>query len=867
MKLIDLLLRLYPAEFRSRFGGEIREYHDARVRERRAPWGRIIADHFLSAVREQLHAVGPDVKYAIRSLVSRPAFAAVVILTIALGVGANGAVFSIVNGVLLKALPYPDADRLVAFRHEPTQWLLSEPQYDTYRDKVTTLSSLAAYTRSEGNLSGETESERIGLASVTPNLFATLGVQPTGRGFAESDVARPSAVVILSHGLWTRLFGATTFAAGKTVTLNGVKRTVIGVMPASFQYPDASIDLWVPICSQRTCSSLTTQAPNEVDGWTNHYLFAVGRLRDGVTLGAMRRQAVAVARQIMRDRPENFNSAQPLTPHVETVRDSIVGKTRPYLVALFGAVAFILLIVCANVANLLLARGNSRQREIALRAAIGASRRRIFVQLITESLVMSLIGGAAGLLLAWGGTKLLVALAPVSLPRLDQVHVDATVVVFSIAVAVAAGLVFGLVPATRHLNHSPGDALRSAAKGSSQRGGSNRTRGALVVAEVAIAVVLLTGAGMLVRSLIHLEETDMGLRPHGALTAKVSLTSSAYNDEQSIRYFGDLLTRVRAIPGVRVAGASRWLPVVDVGGLWDVVIEGKRFPPAQTPTVEPQEITPGWIAAMGMTILRGRDFTDADRLGAPLVGIISETMAKRYWPDADAVGRRFRLGGRDSMWVTVVGIVRDMQARGPGETQEPSMYLPYLQVKQSGYFVSRSMSLVIRTDGDPPAIVNPVRAAVADIDRRVPVSAVRTLESVVATATANRKFSTTLLAAFSLLAVLLAAVGIYGVMSYSVSERTFEIGVRMALGAERSRVLGLILGGGVRLAVIGIAIGLLGAAAMTRSIQSLLVGVPTIDFRTMASVAVGLCAVAALAAYLPARRATRVAPSEALRSG
>jgi putative ABC transport system permease protein len=868
MKLIDFLLRLYPAEFRARYGREVREYHEARVRESQAPVGRIIVDHFVSAVREQLHAVGPDVKYALRSLAARPAFAAVVILTIALGVGANGAVFSIVNGVLLKSLPYPEAERVIAFRHEPTQWLISEPQYALYRDQLTTLESFAAFSRTEGNLATETVSERIGLVSATPNLFATLRVQPMlGRGFGEADVARPSAVVVLSHALWARAFASDSGIVGKTLTLGGVKRTVIGVMPASFKYPDAQAQMYLPICTQRACESLTKLAPNEADGWVNHYLSGVGRLRPGVSVDDLRLQANGLARRIMREHAQYFDPAGPLTPHINTLRDETVGATRPYLVALFGAVIVILLIVCANVANLLLARGNSRQRELALRAAIGASRRRIVLQLLTESLVMSAIGGLAGLALAWGGTRVLVWLAPESLPRLDQVQVDGAVVLFSLAVSIAAGMIFGIVPALRHARHSPADVLRSGGKGTAMRGGSNRTRGALVVAEVGLAVVLMTGAGMLVRSLVNLQETDIGFRPAGALTAKVSLTQSAYNNDQSIQYFTELLQRVRAVPGVQSAGAARWLPVVDAGGLWDVAIDGKSFPTGQAPAAVPQEVTPGWFSAMGMSIVTGRDFAESDWAEAPLVAIISEAMSTRYWPEGNPLGKRFRLGSSNAPWVTIVGVVRDLRARGPADAPEPTMYYPFAQVGKSGYFVPRSMSLVVRTQGDPLALTVPVRAAVAAADRTVPVSNVRTLEDVVATATANRSFSTTLIANFALLALLLAAIGIYGVMSYSVSERSFEIGVRMALGAERAQVLAMILGGGVRLALIGVAIGLVGALAMARGIRSMLVGVPAVDVTTMFGAALALCGVAALAAFIPARRATRVQPTDALRSG
>jgi predicted permease len=465
----------------------------------------------------------------------------------------------------------------------------------------------------------------------------------------------------------------------------------------------------------------------------------------------------------------------------------------------------------------------------------------------------------------------LVTLAPESLPRLDQIDVDRTVVLFSLAVSVLAGIVFGVVPALRSAGQAPADALRSAGKGNAQRSGSARTRSTLVVAEVALAVILLTGAGMLVRSLVHLQEMDVGFRPIGALTAKVSISGSVngtpYGDPQTVQFFSQLLSRVRALPGVRAAGAARWLPVVDAGGLWDIQIEGKSYPPGQGAAAVPQDVTPGLFQAMGMRLVQGRDFTDADRVGTPPVVIVDEAFVRRYLPEGNPLGKRFRLGGRDSAWVSIVGVVSSIQARGPGDVPEPTMYYPYLQVQQTGYYVSRSMTLVVRTDGDPLALANPIRLATSSMDKGVPVSNVRTLDDVVGTATANRRFSTTLLANFAVLALLLAAIGIYGVMSYSVSERTFEIGVRMALGAERSSVMGLILGGGARLAVAGVVIGLAGAAVLGRWIQSLLVGVPRFDLATMAGVAAVLCAAGLLAAFVPARRATRVDPTDALRQG
>ena len=869
MKLIDVLLRLYPEEFRSRFGRDIRAFHEERIRERRPPWSRIVFDHFTSAVREQAHALGPDIRSAIRSLRSRPAFAAVVILTVALGVGANGAVFSIVNGVLLKPLPYGEADQVLVLTHEPPQWLVAEPQFALYRDRLTTLEAISAYSTGEGNLSTAEMPERIAFASVTRNFFSTLGVRPMlGHGFVEGDdVHRPARAVVLSHGLWARRYAADPAIVGKLITLNGVKRTVVGVMPAGFQYPRPETELWLPICSQRTCASLTTLVPNEADGWANHYLFVIGRMRANTTVDDVRRQMNGLAQGIMRDHPGYFDAKTPLTPRVMSIQEEITGATRPYLVALLGAVGFVLLIVCVNVANLLLARGSGRRREMALRAAIGASRRRLVIQLLTESIVLSLIGGLAGLALAWSGNRVLIAIAPSSLPRLDQIRMDGTVVLYSLALAFVAGILFGVIPAFRQAADTPADALRSSGKGHGHHFGSARTRNVLVVAEIALAMVLLTGAGMLARSLIHLQETEVGFRGEGALTAKVSLSGNAYDNDRSLRFFDGLLPQIRALPGVRSAGAARWLPVVDEGGHWGIVIEGQTPPPGMGPAAVPQEVTPGFFAAMGTPVLTGRDFGDQDRVGAPLVAIVSQSFVRAYLPNEDPLGRRFRLGSSNSPWVSIVGVVADWKARGPTDIPEPSMFFPYAQVGTSGYYVPRSLSLVVRTNGDPLALANPVRAVVRSIDPNVPVSSVRTLDDVLATATANRRFSTTLIMNFAVLALVLASIGIYGVISYSVAERTYEIGVRLALGAERSTVLRLILLGGARLAIAGVGLGLLGAVVLTRWIRSLLVGIPTFDMATIATVATVLAAVALLAAFLPAWRATRIDPTQALRAG
>jgi predicted permease len=851
------------------------DFHDERIRESGAGWPKIVLDHLTSAAREHVRELArptvvdfngssplmirQDVHFALRGLVRRPLFATVVIATIALGVGANAAIFSVVNAVLLRPLPYPEPDRVVSFGHTSPTWLASVPEFLDYERELRSFESLAAYTQSEGNLATPDEPERITIAAVSPDFFAALRMRPQlGRTFApDEDIVMPATVVVMSHGLWQRRFGADPGIIGKTIRFNGLPRTVAGVMPRNFDYPTARTDLWLPL-PRVNGDSLADR--------TNHYLFMVGRLSAGVPLARALNEATVVARRMMREHENSYDPNAPLVPVIVRVSDSLVGATRPYLWTLFGAVGFVLLIVCANVANLLLAHGEGRRKEMAVRTALGASRRRILVQLLTESTVFALAGGALGTLLAWGGTRALIALGPPSVPRLDLVGVDWVVLSYALITSLVAGLLFGLVPAARGSREAPAETLKAGARASSQ-GASRRMRRSLVIVEVALAVVMLSGAGMLLQSLLNLEREDLGFDARSVLTAKVSPSSNTYNDQRSIVFYAQLLDRVRGLPGVRSAGAAGWLPAVDAGGLWGLLAEGQsydRLP--RSPTAVPQQVTDGYFAAMGMPIVAGRDFTAADRESGPYVVIVSKALARELWPDADPLGKRFRLGG-DSTFMTVVGVVNDIRSRGFHDTPEPTMYFPYAQTRETAYFMPRAMNLVVRTAGDPLAIANQVKAIVRSMDVTVPVSNVRTLEQVVGTSVANRRFSTALLGGFAALALVLAGIGIYGVISYGVSERRFEIGVRMALGAERGSVLAAVLGDGIRMALAGVVIGVAGAVAVARVLRSLLVGVPVVDVVTLGAVALGIVAVAAAASFFPARRATAISAMEALRAG
>jgi predicted permease len=678
--------------------------------------------------------------------------------------------------------------------------------------------------------------------------------------------------MIMSYDLWQQRFGGDPSVIGRRVTLNGAPRTVIGVMPERFSFPLKETRVWLPTCSLRACASLTTNQPDTLDGFANHYLNLVARLRDGFTRDQAFSEANALARQIMREHPGQFSIAAPLVPEIHQLRDQLVGSARPFLIALLSAVGVVLLIVCANVASLLLSRGEARRREMSLRMALGAPRRRLVTQLLTEAVTLSIIGGVAGLALAWAGSRGLVALAPPSLPRLDEIRVDWLVVVFGVLVSLAAGIVFGIAPAMRASREDPAEAITSSGKGASAGRRSARARHAFVVAEVALSMVLLSGAGMLVRSLIHMQRQDMGFDTAGALTAKISLNNGpSYSDGRVIQFYQDMQTRLRAMRGTQAVGAARWLPVTDQGGSWDIIVDGKTFPPGQTPTPTPQEVTPGWFAAMGTRIKQGRDFTDADRAGSPLVAIVSEGLARKIWGDEGALNRRFRLGGKnsDSLWVTVIGVVGDIRARNFTDQPEPTMYFAYPQAASSSYYVSRTMSFVVRAQPgvDPMTFANQVRSAAGSLDPSAAVSNVMSLDAVVGTVTANRRFSTMLIAGFAALALVLATIGIYGVISYAVSERRFELGVRMALGADRGDVMSLVVGEGVRLAAIGVAIGIIGAIALSRIMSTMLVGARGVDVMTLSAMSAVLGFAGALASLLPARRATAASPTEALRSG
>jgi len=873
-RLYRRLLRLYPPSFRQRYGeGMLDFYRERRRAAGPGVWPRLLFDLLVSAAAERLRAepgtsaeritmntLLQDLRQSLRGLARTPGFTAVVLITLALGIGANAAIFSVVNGVLLRPLPFPDPDRLVDVRHQEPYWNVSEPEFSDYRRELG-LERLAAYTDWDANLAGDTEPVRITGARVSDQFFAVMGVNPLmGRTFApeeELPAQVPSPVVVISEAVWRSQFGADPAILSREIRLNGVPRRVIGVMPASFGFPAAGTSVWLPL--RLNYDSLWTR--------NNHYLLLVGRLRPGATAGQVEASANLLTRRWLTDFPEFYTPDKPFTAEIKPLTDRMLNNTRPYLVTLLAAVGFVLLIACANVANLLLIRGEARRRELGIRTALGATGRRLVARQLTESGVLAMAGGGLGLLVAWGGVRVLLSLAPDTLPRLEHVRLDGAVLLFTLAVSLGTGLLFGLVPAARAAREDAVTALRDGAR-SSSRGGS-RMRQALVVGEVALAVIMLSGAGVLLRSLRSLQQTDIGFDPGRILTARISLPPLNYpNDARAIALVQQLEERVRGLPGVVNAGVMGWTPVVGSGGTWSIVFDGREIREiAAAPSADPWQVTPGLFGTLGVRMARGRAFTDQDAESAPPVAIVNEALAKMLWPGLDPVGHTLRMFGPQSPWVTVVGVAGDILSRGVGKDAPPTMYFPYAQAGKSAYYLPRQITLAVKTGGRPEVISGAVSRIVHELDPGAPVSEVSSMEAVMGTALASRRFTTVLLGWFAALALLLAGVGIYGVIAYGVSQRTYEIGLRQALGADRGAVLALIVTEGLRLTAAGLVIGLLGTLATGQLIRSLLVNVKVTDPLTLIGVAVLLAGVAGVASWIPARRAVMVSPTEALRGG
>jgi putative ABC transport system permease protein len=809
--------------------------------------------------REAMRDVVQDLRYALRALRRAPGFAAVAVLTIALGIGATTAIFSVVNALILRPLPYRDADRIVMVWMDNTRMgidkdIHSYPDFVDYRADSTALSGLAGFRYVAFNLTGSDAPQRVRGVATMASLFSVLGVPPAlGRVYREEEEQDGrDGVVIVSHGFWTRALGADSAALGTTLQMNGRPHTVIGVMPADFTFPDRDTDLWVPL----------VVPPQLQSARGTFWLRAIGRLAPGVSREQAQAALATVASRLARDYPQLDGYGV----NVTSLPDEIVGGTvRTALWVMFGAVAAVLLIACANVANLLLSRAATREREIGVRVALGASRSRLVHQLLTESVLLAIVGGGAGIALAWAGLRALRRLAPADLPRIEQIAIDPTVLAFTLVLSVVTGVLFGLVPALQGARASLSDVLREGGG----RGGTTgrqglRLRRSLIGAQVALVVVLLTGAGLMIRSVIEMQRVDLGFRPDHLLTMRLQLPASRYDSAAKISAFYDeLLERTRALPLVQGAAAITDIFLSETPNSTGFAIEGVPLPPAAERVEVPVDVvTPDYFQVMGIPLLQGRTFGPQDDSNAPQVVMINSAMARRYWPDGDAIGKRFSYGGDgdDAQWMTIVGVVGDMRRTGFDRAVRYETFLPFSQNQ------ARSLTLVVRTTGTPSAISGSVREVVQSIDRDQPVFAVETMDRTLAGMVAERRFSMVLLGTFAALALVLAVVGIYGVTAYLVAQRAREIGVRIALGAEPRSVVRMVVRQGMTVAAIGLAAGVVGALVLTRLMTGLLYGVSATDATTFVAVTGVLLLVTVVANYLPARRAARADPVVALRA-
>jgi len=797
-----------------------------------------------------------DLLFGARILVKKPGFTWIAVMTLALGIGANSGVFSVVNAVLLRPLPYPEPERLIRlWESNPgrgwPEFPAAAPNFEDWRKQQSVCEQLAAYEFTTFNLTGDGEPQRVAALGVTATLFPALGILPAlGRNFlSEEERAGGNRVAILSDGLWHRRFGADPNLIGRQIQLNGQSYTVVGVMPPRFQLTRGT-ELWVPLVLDPAVY------PWRADR-SNHNLQVIGRLKPGVSLAQAQAAMETIARQLEQQYPKS-NAGWGV--RMRTFYDWIVPEQiRRAMLVLLAAVGLVLLIACANVANLLLARASTRQREMAIRAALGASRARIMRQLLTESLLLSTLGGLAGVLLALWGTDLIRASTALNLPRLDETRLDAQVLGFTFIVSLLTALIFGLAPAWQASKLDLNETLKEGGR-SGSGGARQQLRGALVIGEVALALVLLLGAGLMIRSLAHLQNVPLGFAPENALTMQVSLPTSKYGEHAPVNFFNQLLERLRVVPGVMDAAAVTQPPLSGSGG-WamEVTLEGREAAASDAKlSAATFAVTPRYFHTMGIPLLQGRDFTEQDRGGAPLALIVSEAFARRFWPNENPIGKRFRPGTFDSFG-TVVGVVGNVRQVSLDNEGGPAFYFSHGHIGMPGLVV------VVRTVAPPETLTAALRAQVHALDHDLPVYNVRAMEQFVSNAAGQPRFQTLLLGLFSAVALLLAAIGSYGVMAYAVTERTHEIGVRMALGAQASDVLRLVVRQGMMLSLVGVAIGLALAFGLTRFLRSLLYQVSPTDALTFALIPVLLIGVTLLACYVPARRATKVDPMVALR--
>ena len=805
-----------------------------------------------------------DLRYGFRMLRRNPGFTLIAVLSLGLGIGANTAIFSVVNAVLLRALPFSEPERLVmvwedvSFAGFPRN-TPAPANYADWKAQNSSFESLAAMDGRSFNLTGDGEPQKVAAYGVTANFFPLLGVNPVlGRVFLpEEDQPEANKVVALGYRLWQQRYGGDPDIIGRELLLSGEKYSVVAVMPSSFQFMESYIGLWVPMAF--TPQALTQRG--------SHYLNVVGRMKTGVTLEQANADIQTIQQRISRDYPDE---AGRVSAYVMPLREFVAGDLRRPLLVLLVAVGFVLLIACANVANLLLSRAASRQREIAVRTALGAGRWRIIRQLLTESVVLSTAGALVGVLLALWSFSFLRQLIPDALTLTTRLDLDMRVLGYTSLVALFTGIVFGLAPALQASRVDIHAALKQSGGRPGLSAGGNRFRGAMVVAEVALALVLLVGAGLLIQTFVKLRDQYSGLQPANVLTLRTVLPRNKYPEPKQRRvFYNQVLERVQSLPGVISAGYTTTVPLEWKGGTSGFYPEGLTIEQARAGGLSydanHRQVTDDYLKTMGMTMRQGRYFDDGDNEQTSPVVIVNETMARQYWPGGDAIGKRFKLGDPEEKrpWMTIVGVIGDVRQMGVEEPVKAEMYIPQRQINDHQFFAPRD--LVLRTAVDPMSLVNAVRDQIRAVDPDQPISNIRTMDEVLGEETAPRRLSVTLLTVFASLALLLSALGIYGVLAYFVVQHTPEIGLRLALGAPQRDILGLVLKKGMTLAVLGVGIGLGAAFALTRLMSSLLFGMSATDPATFALIALLLMTVALLACYLPARRAMKVDPMVALR--
>jgi putative ABC transport system permease protein len=800
-----------------------------------------------------------DIRYGVRGLLKRPGFTVIALITLALGIGANTAIFSVVNAVLLRPLPFQKPEELVivwedaAFAGFPHN-TPAPANYVDWKAQNQSFADMAASHETSFNLTGDGEPERVSSYAVTANFFPLLGVQPVlGRSFlTEEDQPGANKVVVLSYSLWQSRYGGDRNILNRAILLNGEKHSVVGVMPASFQFFAKDVRLWVPIALDQ-------------EDWANrggHYLTVVARLKPGVSVTQAQADMNAVMHRIAVDHPGETMEGK-LGAVVLPVRDEFVGDARSSLIVLLVAVAFVLLIACANVAGLLLARAVARRKEIALRMALGAGRARVIRQLLTESLLLAVAAGVLGSLLAYASFTFLQGLVPEQIELATSLKLDVRILIFTIAISIVTGIIFGLMPALQSANFDLNDALKQS---SGRVTSTGRLRSAMIVFEVALSIVLLVGAGLLIQTLFQLFRQYSMLEPEKILTMRTVLPREKYKElQQRDNYYQQVLQRVEHLPGVVAAGYSTSIPLDWKGGTSGFYPEGLKAPiPGMAYDANDRQVSANYLKAMNIALRQGRYFDNRDNAQSLPVAMVNETMARQYWPGENVVGRRFKMGGPDDKgpWLEIVGVVADVRQMGLDEPVKAEMYFPYQQISETW---NMPRDLAIRTNGDTSSLVGAVRQIIREVDPDQPVSNVATMAEVLGAEAAQRRMGMIMLVGFAVLALLLASLGIYGVLAYFVTQHTNEIGVRQALGATPRNILFLVLKKGMGLTLIGVAIGLASAFALTRLMSSLLFGVKASDPLTFVAVPLLLAFVALLACYIPARRATKVDPLVALR--